>query len=508
MKLAPMIRFYTILLLQTWALNANSAPNQCSSLFSAKGSQPVIGLNLHDGSSRGIKALWKSSLSDRMRETIEAVALKTLSKDLPPADRNVYIDIVATWGRPEFSSLKVAKVRLTDSEGKSVEVILEVTRKSLSPSNPGDFGAATEKPKDLGVQIGTAIGDAINNLALLKNPKLLLRETRMMDQNLRRLDIIIGQRAFETSYKARASIRLIRKELAANNVEQGWFESDVKYIGRVFSAQMRAKEMFAEAVGEISEGERLASVRKVEAVHEQKKSDKSKPNDTTDSGTEMLTTYAWVTDPMFMLSHPWYWGSKDGSFWSIMLMHDLMANHATKSENQRSLEAKSPTAAAAEIWRKDDVSPSSSASETSTWFTSTPDHTKMYWQEHMFDRPDAGSLAAFSERMGLTDDPSANRSRTPDNTISTGSSKDTGAIAEGDRATSADAGTEDKTPFFSGSGNEASKTTSSDDRPSRSDWSSSSEPSRNSESDSGSSSSSSTDYSSPSSDSGSSSTGD
>ena len=45
-------------------------------------------------------------------------------------------------------------------------------------------------------------------------------------------------------------------------------------------------------------------------------------------GSTFWSTYGWITDPSFMMSHPWYWGARDNSFWGNMLMFQMLTDHS------------------------------------------------------------------------------------------------------------------------------------------------------------------------------------
>jgi|GEM_PF-6949612 len=60
--------------------------------------------------------------------------------------------------------------------------------------------------------------------------------------------------------------------------------------------------------------------------------------------TSGLETFLWLYDPFYMLSHPWYWGSRNGSFMNYWMMYDWITenNHRHDQETRSHFQPTTP----------------------------------------------------------------------------------------------------------------------------------------------------------------------
>lgn len=65
----------------------------------------------------------------------------------------------------------------------------------------------------------------------------------------------------------------------------------------------------------------------------QRSSPQQRRRDDDDNDTSM-TTMIWIMDPGFMLSHPWYWGNRNGTFWSHWMMYDWISDRSRRSAEE------------------------------------------------------------------------------------------------------------------------------------------------------------------------------
>ena len=50
-----------------------------------------------------------------------------------------------------------------------------------------------------------------------------------------------------------------------------------------------------------------------------------------DSSSNTIETMAWIMDPYYMFTHPWYWGVRDDSFMAHWMMMDVMSHRFQQS---------------------------------------------------------------------------------------------------------------------------------------------------------------------------------